>query len=198
MVLALHPPALPPAYSSAKGGKLMHTRTLATALACLALPILATAQDAQLKLPSFADLKDKAIKSIDITVDSSVLGLMSWTMDNDDKEMVELQKTLMGLKSVQIRSYRFTTDFAYSRADVDAVQSQLSGPGWSPMIKVHDRHENEDVDIYLALDKQIVKGLAIIAANRREFTILNIVGSVPLEQIEKLRQTFGVQGGGGM
>ena len=34
-------------------------------LACLALPPLAAAQDAQLKLPSFADLKDKAIKSVD-------------------------------------------------------------------------------------------------------------------------------------
>jgi hypothetical protein len=33
----------------------MHTRTLSAALACLVLPVLAAAQDAQLKLPSFAD-----------------------------------------------------------------------------------------------------------------------------------------------
>jgi len=41
----------------------MHIRTLTAALACLMLPVLATAQDAQLKLPSFADLKDKALTS---------------------------------------------------------------------------------------------------------------------------------------
>ena len=174
----------------------MHTRTLAAALACLMLPMLATAQDAQLKLPSFADLKDKAAKSVDITIGSSVLGFMGWMMHGDDKDTVELKKTLTGLKSVQIRSYQFTSDFAYSRADVDAVRSQLSGPGWSQLIKVHDQHKSEDVDIYIALDKQTIRGLAIIAANRREFTILNIVGSVALEQVARLRETFGVQGAG--
>jgi hypothetical protein len=79
---------------------------------------------------------------------------------------------------------------------VDAVRSQLSGPGWSQLIKVRDQRKNEDVDIYIALDKQTVKGLAIIAANRREFTILNIVGAVALEQVAKLRETFGAQGAG--
>jgi Domain of unknown function (DUF4252) len=174
----------------------MHTRTLAAALACLVLPVLAAAQDAQLKLPSFADLKDKAVQSVDITIGSSVLGFMGWMMHGDDKDTVELKKTLTGLTSVQIRSYQFTSDFAYSRADVDAVRSQLSGPGWSQLIKVHDQHKNEDVDIYIALDKQTIKGLAIIAANRREFTILNIVGAVALEQVAKLRETFGDQGAG--
>jgi Domain of unknown function (DUF4252) len=174
----------------------MHTRKLAAALACLALPVLAAAQDAQLKLPSFADLKDKAIKSVDITIGSSVLGLMGWMMPGDDKDTAELKKTLTGLKSVQIRSYQFTSDFAYSRADVDSVRSQLSGPGWSQLIKVHDQHKSEAVDIYIALDKQTIKGLAIIAANRREFTILNIAGTVALEQIARLRATFGAQGTG--
>jgi hypothetical protein len=174
----------------------MHTRTLAATLACLMLPVLAAAQDAQLKIPSFADLKDKAVKSVDITIGSSVLGLMGWMMDDHNTDSAELKKTITGLKSVQIRSYRFTSDFAYSRADVDAVRAQLSGPGWSQLIKVHDQHKNEDVDIYIALDKQTIKGLAIIAANRREFTILNIVGAVALEQVAKLRETFGVQGSG--
>jgi hypothetical protein len=69
---------------------------------------------------------------------------------------------------------------------VDAVRSQLSGPGWSRLIEVHDQHKNEGVDIYIALDKQTVKGLAIIAANRREFTILNVVGSIDLQKLHRL------------
>ena len=40
------------------------------------------------------------------------------------------------------------------------------------------------------------KFLGFIAANRREFTILNIVGAVALEQVAKLRETFGAQGPG--
>jgi hypothetical protein len=174
----------------------MHTRSFAAAVACLAFPMLAAAQTAQLKLPSFSNLQDKAINTVDITIDSSMLGMMGWLMNEHDKETAELKKTLTGLKSVRIRSYKFDTDFAYSHADVDAVRSQLSGPGWSRLVQVHDRQKNENVDISIALDNKTVTGMAIIAASSREFTIINIVGAVTLDQVARLRATFGAQGAG--
>jgi hypothetical protein len=163
-------------------------------LACLGLPRLAGAQDAQLKLPAFADLKEKAINSVDLTLDSTTLGMMGWFMSDTDPDTAELKKTLHGVKSVQIRSYKFTSDFAYSRADVEAVRSQLTGPGWSRLVQVHDRDKNEGVDIYIAVADKIVKGFALIAADRREFTIVNIVGAVDLDQVARLRKTFGAVG----
>jgi Domain of unknown function (DUF4252) len=182
----------------------MRTRTLAAALpgllltcllpACLAVPGLASAQDAQLKLPAFTDLKEKAIKSVDLTIDSTTLGMMGWFMSDTDPEAAELKKTLHGVKSVQIRSYKFTSDFAYSRADVEAVRSQLTGPGWSQLVQVHDSDKNEGVDIYIAVADKTVKGFALIAADRREFTIVNIVGAVDLDQVARLRKTFGAVG----
>jgi len=163
-------------------------------LACLALPGLAAAQDAQLKLPAYADLKEKAIKSVDLTIDAATLGMMGWFMSDTDPDAAELKKTLHGVKSVQIRSYKFTSDFAYSRADVEAVRSQLTGPGWSQLVQVHDRDKNEGVDIYIAVADKVVKGFALIAADRREFTIVNIVGAVDLDQVARLRKTFGAVG----
>jgi hypothetical protein len=162
--------------------------------ACLALPGLAAAQDAQLKLPAYADLKEKALKSVDLTFDATTLGMMGWFMSDTDPEAAELKKTLQGVKSVQIRSYQFTSDFAYSRSDVEAVRSQLTGPGWSRLVQVHDRDKNEGVDIYIAVADKIVKGFALIAADRREFTIVNIVGAVDLDQVARLRKTFGAVG----
>jgi len=175
------------------------TRTFTTALACLglaclALPPLAGAQDAQLKLPAFADLKEKALESVDLTFDATTLGMMGWFMSDTDPDTAELKKTLRGLKSVQIRSYKFTSDFAYSRADVEAVRSQLTGPGWSQLVQVHDRDKQEGVDIYIAVADKTVKGFALIAADRREFTIVNIVGAVDLDQVARLRKTFGAVG----
>ena len=159
-------------------------------LACLALPPLAGAQDTPLKLPAFADLKERAIKSVDLTLDSTTLGMMGWLMSDTDPQAAELKKTLQGLKSVQIRSYQFTSDFAYSRADVEAVRSQLTGPGWSRLVQAHDRDKDEGVDIYIAVADKTVKGLAVIAADRREFTIVNIVGTVDVDQVARLRKTF--------
>jgi hypothetical protein len=73
---------------------------------------------------------------------------------------------------------------------VDAVRSQLSRKGWSPLAQVHDRNAQEEVDVYLALDQEKITGMAVVVSEPREFTIVNIVGSLDPEQINKLREQF--------
>ena len=165
---------------------------LALALPLLMLPLLASAQGAQLRLPSFDNLQQKAISSVNVSIGSFMLGLVGNLVDDQDKEAAELKKTLLGLKSVQVRSFQFNSDNVYSQSDVEAVRSQLSGPGWNRLVQVRDRNKKEDVDVYLAMDmdKHTVTGVAIIVSDPRKFTILNLVGSVDLDQIAKLRQTF--------
>ena len=156
----------------------------------LMLPLLTRAQGPELRLPSFDNLQQKAVASVNISIGSFLLGLAGNLVDDRDKDAAQLKKALVGLKSVQVRSYRFNSDYAYSKSDVDAVRSQLSGPGWTRLVQVRDRNKNEDVDVYLALDNHTVTGVAIIASDPSKFTILNVVGSVDLDQIAKLRQTF--------
>jgi len=174
----------------------MNARLLAVAAACLTLPLLATAQGPQpLRLPSFPDLKEHATESVDITLGWMPLHLMGWLMDDGDPDTAEMKATLKGLKSVQIRSYQFDSDYAYPQADIDQVRAQLSAPGWSPLVQVRKRaaaegKDKENVDIYVALEDKKVRGLVIIACEPRELTIVNIVGSIDLEQIASLRKTF--------
>ena len=170
-------------------------RLLAVAAVCLALPLLATAEDPQLKLPSFTDLKEHATESVDITLGWMPLHLMGWIMNDGDPESAQVKETLKGLTSVHIRSYEFDADYAYPQADIDRLRAQLAAPGWSPLVQVRKRgdqdgHGRENVDIYVALEDKKVKGLVIIACEPREFTIVNIVGTIDLEQIASLRKTF--------
>jgi hypothetical protein len=44
--------------------------------------------------------------------------------------------------------------------------------------------------VYVALDDHVVKGLAIIACQPREFTIVNIVGTIDIDQVARLRHAF--------
>ena len=71
-----------------------------------------------------------------------------------------------------------------------AVRSQLSAPGWSRLVQTRDRDENEAVDVYLSMDNHTITGVAIIVSDPRKFTIVNVVGSVDVDQIARLRQTF--------
>ena len=169
----------------------MKARLLAVAAACVTLPLLATAQGPQpLHLPSFPDLKEHATESVDITLGWMPLHIMGWFLNDGDPDTAEMKQTLKGLKSVQIRSYQFDSDNAYRQADVDQVRAQLSAPGWSPLVQVRKRGDQENVDIYVALEDKKVRGLVIIACEPRELTIVNIVGSIDLEQIASLRKTF--------
>jgi hypothetical protein len=173
-----------------------HARFLAAGAACLTLPLLAAAANPQLRLPSFSSLREQATESVDIDLGWLPLHLTSWLMDHDDDpESAAVGKTIRNLKSVQIRSYSFGADFTYPQAEIDQLRAQLAQPGWSPLVQVRKRADQdgkgrENVDIYVALEDEKVKGLVIIACDAREFTVVHIVGTIDLDQIASLRKTF--------
>ena len=157
------------------------------ALACLLLPALGTAQNAKLDLPDFRTLADKATESVNISLSPWLLHTMAAFMDDTDADSAAVKKLLAGIKTIEVRSFSFTTDFAYSAADIDAVRRQLAAPGWSRLMQVHNRDSNEDVDMYLLIENDQTHGFALIASEPREFTIINIAGSISIEDLPKLQ-----------
>jgi hypothetical protein len=156
----------------------------------LAFPHLSAAADrgSILDLPSFSHLQSKATEVVDITLGTWPLTLASKLMDADDAEDAEVKKLLAGIKSIAIRSYQFDSDFVYSKEDVAAVRDQLAAPGWTQLAQVRKRgNKSQEVDIYMALDGDHAKGFAIVASEPRKFTIVNVVGSIDLNQLAKLR-----------
>jgi hypothetical protein len=140
-----------------------------------------------LDLPSFSHLQSKATEVVDITLGTWPLALASKLMDADDAQDAEVKKLLSGIKSIAIRSYEFDSDFAYSKEDVEAVRDQLSAPGWTQLAQVRKRNKAQEVDVYMALNGDHANGFAIVASEPRKFTILNVVGSIDLNQLAKLR-----------
>jgi Domain of unknown function (DUF4252) len=156
------------------------------ALACFLVPALAAAQDARLKLPEFKSLAGKATESVNISLSPWLLRMAGSFIDEKDADSVATKQLLSGIKSIEIRSYQFATDFAYSSADIDGVRSQLVGPGWNQLMQVHHRDKSEDVDMYVLIENNVTKGFALIASQPREFTIINIVGSINVDDLPKL------------
>jgi len=147
---------------------------------------------ALLKLPNFDSLADKATESVNITLDASLLGLAAGFLDASDPDDAAVKDVIGGLKGIYVRSFTFDEPFAYPKADVDAVREQLSGPGWQRLVEVRSRKDQADVDIYMSVIDGKANGLAIIASEPHEFTIVNIVGSVDLAKLHKLEGQFGI------
>lgn len=157
----------------------------------IALPLLAGAQSPKLKIPSFDNLKSKATEVVDMDFGPFLLKIARWALEHtedDDPETQAVKHMVMGLKSVQIRSYEFAADNVYSKSDVDSVRKQLTRPGWSQLVQVRDKTAKEDVDVYVAYDRDKIVGIAIVASDPREFSILNIVGELDLEHVALLQK----------
>jgi len=163
--------------------------------ACAALTVARVATAAPpgpLKLPDFASLANKATQTVDITLDSALLGLATGFLDSNKPEDAAAKEVIRGLKGIYVRSYTFDKDFAYPASDVDMVRKQLTAPGWQKLVVVRDNHQHSNVDIYICIDQGRASGLAIIASEPRAFTIVNIVGAIDLQKLHSLEGKFGI------
>jgi hypothetical protein len=159
---------------------------------CLCASASALAADGQLKLPDFDGLSEKASESVSITLDAALLGLATRFLDPADPQDAAAKEAIQGLKGIYVRSYKFDEDFVYPQADVELVRKQLGAPGWQRLVEVRSRKEQQKVDIYLLVERERANGLAIIASQPREFTIVNIVGSVDMRKLHELEGQFGI------
>jgi hypothetical protein len=161
---------------------------LIVAVALLSLSSIAAAEGPRIQMPEFAHLQSKATDAVNVTIGPLPLAISRWFMRDDDPDSAAVKGMLKGVKSVNVRHYEFAEDFVYSQSDLDAVRSQLSGKGWSSLAQVRDKLKNEDVDVYVAMDKDEITGFTIVASEPREFTIVNIVGTLDMAQVQAFRK----------
>ena len=171
---------------------LKHAIAILGGALCLCASAAALAADGQLKLPNFEGLADKASESVSITLDPALLGLAARFLDPADPQDAAAKAAIQGIKGIYVRSYKFDEDFAYPKSDVELVRKQLGAPGWQQLVQVRSRKEQQKVDIYILVEQERANGLAIIASQPREFTIVNIVGSVDMRKLHELEGQFGI------
>ena len=157
---------------------------------CIGAPAIAA--DGLLKLPNFDALADNANESVVITLDSALLGIATRFLDPAKPQDAAAREAIRGVQGIYVRSYKFDRDFAYPKADVEMVRRQLVAPGWQRIVEVRSRKEQANVDIYILIQQERANGLAIIASEPREFTIVNIVGSVDMRKLHQLEGQFGI------
>jgi len=162
---------------------------------CLSLWLVnpaCAAERGRLDIPEFPALAKKASESVTVQLDSSLLGLAARWLSNDDPEQAAAKKIAASLTGIYVRKYSFDSDYAYPPADIEGVRRQLDAPGWSRIVEARSNKEHTNVDVFVLIDGGKARGLAIIAAEPREFAIVNIVGSIDLEELHHLEGSFGV------
>lgn len=170
------------------------TVLLVAALFFFALP--GRAQNARIELKNLEKLSGKAAEVTDVSLDGELLQMAArFVGKGDDKDAQELSNVIRGLMGIYVKSFEFDKPDQYSQADVEAIRSQLTGPGWARIVQSSSRRDSEISEIYLMKKDGRIAGVAILVAEAKELTVVNIVGAIDLDKLGELGGKFGVPSG---
>jgi hypothetical protein len=153
----------------------------------LALAVPASAQRLNLDFPG---LEDRADEVVDVTLDATMLRLAAKFFTGRNPDERAIRDMINGLEGIYVRSYEFSEAGQYDPKLLDRVKSQL-GPSWKALVTVRSRTK-ENVNIMADMRGEQIVGLVIIAAEPREFTVVNIVGNIDIDRLAHLQGEFGI------
>jgi hypothetical protein len=135
-------------------------------------------------------LAAKAVEKTDINLDGPMLRMGSSFLSQGKGDAGKLKQVVEGLTGVYVKTFEFDKEGQYSEADVNALRSQLRSPDWSIVVDSKEKHENSA--IFMKTDGKQVQGLVIIAAEPKELTVVQILGSIDPSMLSELGGKMGI------
>ena len=145
----------------------------------------------QLKL-NLDHLAAKAADSVDINLNGSMLQFAAKFLDGKDPDEAKVKKLIGGIDGIYIRSFQFKKDGEWAESDLEGIRSQVKGPGWSRVVGFKSTTEGANAEVYVHTDKDKVLGVAIVVAEPREFTVVNLSGTIDMDSLADLSGHFGM------
>jgi len=137
-----------------------------------------------------SSLEAKADEVVDVTLDGPLLRLAGKFMSADEPDEAAVRSLLNGLTGIYVRSFHFEEDGAYDMKIAEKFRAQV-GKEWQRIVSVRSK-KAENAEIWVRPAGEKIGGLIIIAAEPDEFTVVNIVGTIDLDQISELDGEFGI------
>jgi len=176
--------------------KLLITKSLRVTALCSVLSAFAVApayaQDhAKIDMSHLDKFAERADKTINVTVDEQLLRLAASFLSDKKPDEAKIKELILGLKGVFVKRFEFEKEGEFTLADVESIRSQLSAPGWSSVANVRSKREG-NYDVSIMSEGSVIKGLAVLAAEAKAFTVVNIVGPIDLAKLAELEGKFGI------
>lgn len=151
----------------------------------------ALAQNPKIDTSRLDALATKASETVDVNIDESLIQLSAKFLSSRDPDEKKVRDIVNGLKGIYVRSFEFETEGQYSEADLESIRVQLHGSSWDRIVNVRSKKDGS-VEVYLMHNAGQISGLALLASDVKEITVVNIVGPVDLEKLTQLEGQFGV------
>jgi Domain of unknown function (DUF4252) len=151
----------------------------------------ARAQNGRIQMSQLDALAAKASETVDVNIDESLMQMTAKFLSSKDPDEAKVRELVNGLKGIYVKSFEFETEGQYSAADLESIRVQLRNSAWDRIVNISSKKEG-GVEVYLMHTAGQISGLAVIASDAKEITVVNIVGPVDLEKLSNLEGNFGV------
>jgi hypothetical protein len=166
-------------------------KTIALAgLVVLSAAATAFAQNPRIQTNQLDSLSAKASQTVDVNIDERLIGLAAKFLGKDDEEK-KVKEIVAGLKGIYVKSFEFEKEGEYSVTDLESIRSQLRNTAWSKIVNINSKKAGS-VEVYLMSNATQISGLAVLAADLKEITVVNIIGNVDLDKLSQLEGQFGI------
>ncbi len=137
-------------------------------------------------------LESKASDTVDVSLNGSTLQFAARFLDTKDPDEARVKKLIAGLEGIYIKAFEFKSEGAWSPSDLNQIRDQLRAPEWSRIVGIKSAEEGSTADVYVRSENKKVTGVAILAAEPKALTVVNIVGPVDLDSIAELSGHLGI------
>jgi len=166
-------------------------KTIALAsLIVLGAAATALAQNPRIQTSQLDALMAKASQTVDVNIDERLIQLTIKFLGKDPDE-VKLKDVVSGLKGIYVKSFEFEKEGEYSVADLESIRSQLRNTAWNRIVNINSKKDGS-VEVYLMSNASQISGLAVLASDAKEITVVNIIGNVNLDKLSQLEGQFGI------
>lgn len=149
------------------------------------------AQNPRIQTSQLDALAAKASQTVDVNIDEHLMQLTARFLSSKDPDEAKVKDLVNGLKGIYVKSFEFEAEGQYSEADLEGIRSQLRNTAWNRIVNVHSKKEGS-VEVYLMQNGNQISGLAVLASDPKEITVVNIVGPVDLDKLSELEGNFGI------
>lgn len=157
----------------------------------LGAAVTAVAQNPRIQTSQLDALAAKASETVDVSIDESLIQLGAKFLSRKNSDEAKVKDLVNGIKGIYVKSFEFETEGQYSQADLEGVRSQLRNSAWNKIVNVNSKKQGS-VEVYVMHSGTQISGLAVLAWEPKEVTVVNIIGPVDLEKLTQLEGQFGI------
>jgi len=160
-------------------------------LVVLGAAATAMAQNPRIQTSQLDALAAKASQTVDVNIDERLIQLTARFLSSKDRDEAKVKDLVNGLKGIYVKSFEFEAEGQYTEADLEGIRSQLRNTAWNKIVNVKSKKEGT-VEVYLMQVGNQISGLAVLATDPKEITVVNIIGPVDLDKLTQLEGEFGI------